>query len=98
MSVEAILKNNKIIKTKKTITIMKFLNRSILALAGIIMAGCSSSDDNITNNPPQPASESNKVETLTASIKMYVTDNNVVPISESYRSLGYAVRLIRNVR
>lgn len=46
---------------------MRFLSMAALALVGAIMAGCSSSDDGIGDNPPQPEN-TGKVVTLKTTV------------------------------
>ena len=46
---------------------MRFLSMAAVALMGVIMAGCSSSDDDILDTPQQPGN-TGKVVTLTTTI------------------------------
>ena len=60
-------KNNKPTKTKsKMKKTMRFLSMAALALVGAVMTGCTN-DDNIIDEPQQPASKSNVV-TLTTTV------------------------------
>ena len=61
-------KSNEPTKSKKAMKTIKYLSMAALALVGAVMTGCSS-DDNIIDEPQQPANKDNIV-TLTTTVSL----------------------------